>query len=158
MKKEKNLTKLEKQAVEESLGNIPILDPKAIHYRKYLIISCVLYLIYLLIAIVAAIKNGTMNSACLVDTPICFLNMTSIYYRPLIFIIIFSLAILALLNVASLLFEPFIYGTLLLELAMTIFLAFVNIYFVLAFIIIMILKFVYLYYDKKDEKFFGMKI
>ncbi len=140
-----------KRVINECLGRIPIMDPNAKAYRKYLFVPIAFYIIYLTFLFIVFGNNGTMTKACLSSSPLCLLGTTSIYYEPLLAIIIFGGSILLLLNIAGLLYEPLVYITLLPEAIMMMFLAFINIELVLLFIVIVVPKFLYLYYDKKNN-------
>lgn len=159
MKKSEKL-ELEKnmKVIDECLGKIPIMDPNAKSYRKYLFVPIAFYIIYLTFLFIVFGNNGTMTKACLESSPLCLIGTTSIYYEPLLAIIIFAGAILLLLNIAGLLYEPLVYITLLPEAIMMIFLAFINIELVLLFIVIVVPKFLYLHYDKKANNLIIEKI
>lgn len=157
-KEEKKELELEKKVINDCLGKIPIMDPNATTYRKYLFIPIAFYIIYLTFLFIVFVNNGTMTKACLESSPLCLVGTTSIYYEPLLAIIIFGGAILLLLNISGLLYEPLVYITLFPEFAMIMFLAFIDIELVLLFIVIVVPKFVYLYYDKKDKNLVIEKI
>jgi len=117
----------DRKIIDECLGKIPLIDPGCSRYRKYLFVPIAFYIIYLMFLFIVLVNNGTMTKACLVSSPICFLGTTSIYYEPLLAIIIFGGAILLLLNIAGLLYEPIVYITLFPEAVMMMFLAFINV-------------------------------
>ncbi len=150
-KSEKIELENDRKIIDECLGRIPLIDPGCSRYRKYLFVPIAFYIIYLMFLFIVLVNNGTMTKACLVSSPICFLGTTSIYYEPLLAIIIFGGAILLLLNIAGLLYEPIVYITLFPEAVMMMFLAFINVKLLLLFIVIIIPKFLYLYYDRKDK-------
>lgn len=148
----------ERKIIDECVGKMPLIDPSCVRYRKYLYVPIVFYILYLMFLFIVIVNNGTMSKACLPSSPMCFLGTTSIYYEPLLAIIIFGGAILLLLNIAGLLYEPIIYIAIFLELIMIMFLAFLNVKLLLLFIVIVIPKFLYLYYDKKDKNLIIEKI
>lgn len=157
-KSEKIELERDRKVIDECLGKIPLIDPNAKTYRKYLFVPIAFYIIYLLFLFIVFANNGTMTKACLASSPICLLGTTSIYYEPLLAIIIFGGAILLLLNIAGLLYEPLVYIALFPETIMMMFLAFINVELVLLFIVIVVPKFLYLYYDKKDKNLIIEKI